>query len=123
MCFHKVKHVLNFLYKYSISSLLSSKVYWIYTFWTSVVTLVKRHKYRLSFRICKLKLHLIISPHQFSFSRLARSIRVDQMWIKCYREIMRIQFCSKCREMFCSVTIQFSPLVIYHIYALSIVYV
>ena len=121
MSFYKVKHILNFLYEYSISSLLSSKIYWIYAFWPSIVTLVKCHKYRFSFRICKLKLYFIISPYEFCFSRFSRSIRVNQIRIKCYREVVWIKFSSKCREVFCSITVQLSPLIVYHIYTISVV--
>nr|DAL48723.1 MAG TPA_asm: hypothetical protein [Caudoviricetes sp.] len=115
MCFHKVEHILNFLYKHSICSFLSSKIYRINTPWTSVITLVECHKDCSAFRICKLKLYFIISPHKLSITRFSRSIWVNQMRIKRYREVMRVKFSPKCREMFSSITIQLSPLIVNHI--------
>nr|DAV76895.1 MAG TPA: hypothetical protein [Caudoviricetes sp.] len=115
MRFHKVKHVFNFLYKYSVCSLLSSKVYWIYSSRTSVIALVECHKDCSSFRICKLKLYLVISPYKLSVTRFSRSVWINQMRIKRYREVMWVKFSSKCREMFSSVTIQLSPLIVDHI--------
>ena len=123
MRFHKVKHVFNFLYKYSVCSLLSSKVYWIYASRTSVITLVECHKDCSAFRICKLKLYLVISPYKLSVTRFSRSVWVNQMRIKRYREVMWVKFSSKCREMFSSVTIQLSPLVVNHIDTLRVVYI
>ena len=121
MRFHKVKHVFNFLYKYSVRSLLSSKVYWIYSSRTSIITLVECHKDCSAFRICKLKLYLVISPYKLSITRFSRSVWVNQMRIKRYREVMWVKFSSKCREMFSSVTIQLSPLVVNHINTLRAV--
>ena len=115
MRFHKVKHIFNLLYKYGIRSLLSSKVYWIYASRTSVITLVECHKDCSAFRICKLKLYLVISPYKLSVTRFSRSVWVNQMRIKRYREVMWVKFSSKCREMFSSITIQLSPLIVNHI--------
>ena len=123
MRFHKVKHIFNFLHKYGVCSLLSSKIYWINTSWTSVITLVKGHKYCFALRVCKLKLNFIVSPYKLCITRFSRSVWVNQMRIKSYREVMWIKFCSKCREMFSSITIQFSPLIVNHIDTLRAVYV
>ena len=123
MRFHKVKHILNFLYKYSICSFLSSKIYWINTSWTSVITLIKCHEDCFALRIRKLKLYFIISPYKFSITRFSRSVWVNQMRIKSYREVMWIKFSSKCREMFSSITIQLSPLIINHIDTLCAIYI
>ena len=115
MRFHKVEHILNFLYKHSICSFLSSKIYWIDTSRTSIITLIECHEDCFTLRICKLKLYFIISPYKLSVARFSRSVWVNQMRIKRYREVVRVKFSSECREVFSSITVQLSPLVINHI--------
>ena len=121
MCIYKVKHIFNFLHKYSVCSLLSSKIYWINTPWASIITLIKGHKDCFTLRVRKFKLNFIVSPYKFSITRFSRSVWVNQMRIKRYREVMWVKFSSKCREMFSSITIQFSPLIVNHIDALCII--
>nr|DAH97257.1 MAG TPA: hypothetical protein [Bacteriophage sp.] len=123
MRFHKVEHILNFLYKHSICSFLSSKIYRINTSRTSIITLIKCHKDCSTLRICKLKLHFIVSPNKLSVTRFSRSVWINQMRIKRYREVVWVKFSSKCREVFSSITIQLSPLIINHIDALCAVYI
>ena len=123
MCFYKVEHVLNFLYKHSICSFLSSEIYRINTPWTCVITLVKCHKDCFALRVSKFKLYFIVSPNKLSITRFSRSIWVNQMWIKRYREVMWVKFSPKCREVFSSVTIQLSPLIVNHIDTLRAVYI